>query len=311
MKAAQIKGYGGSDAIEMVADAPKPSVEAGKVLVEVHAASLNRIDVITRAGYMHEMMSLSFPVTLGGDFAGVVSEVGEGVTDVKVGDEVYGQAGGLMGGSGSLAEFTATQAGKVAKKPASIDMTQAASLPLVGASAIQGIEEHINVQESQKVLIHGGAGGIGSLAIQIAKLHGAYVATTVSTEDMEVAKELGADEVIDYKTQDFTSIVKDYDAVFVTAQPTLNDSLKVLKKGGILVSMVGPIEESMVKEYDVTVIPQMTQVSTAQLARLAELVDNGSVKPVIDKTFTLDEVKDAFAYFEQQHPKGKVVITVK
>jgi len=311
MKAAQIKGYGGSDAIEMVADAPKPSAEAGQVLVEVHAASLNRIDVITRAGYMHEMMPLNFPATLGGDFAGVVSEVGEGVTDVQVGDEVYGQAGGLMGGSGSLAEFTATQAGKVAKKPASIDMTQAASLPLVGASAIQGIEEHLNVQAGQKVLIHGGTGGIGSLAIQIAKMRGAYVATTVSTEDMEVAKELGADEVIDYKTQDFTSIVKDYDAVFVTAQPTLNDSLKVLKKGGILVSMVGPVEESIAKEYDVTIVPQMTQVSSAQLNRLAELVDNGSVKPVIDKTFTLDEVKDAFDYFEQQHPKGKVVVTVK
>jgi len=311
MKATQIKGYGGSDVIEMVADALKPVAEAGQILVEVQAASLNRIDVITRAGYMHEMMPLTFPATLGGDFAGVVREVGEGVTEVQVGDEVYGQAGSLMGGSGSLAEFTATQAGKVAKKPVSIDMTQAASLPLVGASAIQGIEEYINVQEGQKILIHGGTGGIGSLAIQIAKMRGAYVATTVSTEDMEVAKELGADEVIDYKTQDFTSIVKDYDAVFVTAQPTLNDSLKVLKRGGILVSMVGPVDESVSQEYDVTVIPQMTQVSAAQLTRLAELVDNGSVKPVIDKTFTLDEVKGAFDYFEQQHPKGKVVVTVK
>ncbi|HYD93411.1 MAG TPA: NADP-dependent oxidoreductase [Candidatus Paceibacterota bacterium] len=311
MKAAQIKGYGGSDVIEIINDAPKPIAQPGQVLVEVHAASLNRIDVITRAGFMHQMMPLTFPATLGGDFAGIVSEVGEGVTDVQVGDEVYGQAGGLMGGSGSLAEFTATQASKVAKKPASIDMTQAASLPLVGASAIQGIEEHINVQHGQKVLIHGGMGGIGSLAIQIAKMHDAYVATTVSTEEMEVAKELGADEVIDYKTQDFTSIVKDYDAVFVTAQPTLNDSLKVLKKGGILVSMVGPVEESMVKEYDVTIIPQMTQVSAAQLARLTELVDTGSVKPVVDKAFTLGEVKGAFDYFEQQHPKGKVVVTVK
>ena len=311
MKAVQIKQYGGTEAIEINQDVAKTDAQSGQVVVEVHAASLNRIDTIIRSGFMDKMMPLEFPSTLGGDFAGVVTEIGEGVTSLNVGDEVYGQAGALMGGTGSLAEYTATSNGKAAKKPTSIDMTQSASLPLVGASAIQGIEEHANIQSGQKILVHGGAGGIGSLAIQLAKLRGAYVATTVATNDLEFAKSLGADEVIDYKTQDFTTIIKDYDAVFATAQPSLNDSVKVLKKGGILVSMVGAVDEALTKEYEVTVIPQMTQVSTEQLTRLAQLIDSGEVKPQVDKVFTLDQVKEAFDYFEHQNPRGKVVVTIK
>lgn len=311
MKAVQIKQYGGTEAIEINQDVTKTDAQSGQVVVEVHAASLNRIDTIIRSGFMDQMMPLKFPSTLGGDFAGVVTEIGEGVTGLNVGDEVYGQAGALMGGTGSLAEYTAASNGKVSKKPTSIDMTQSASLPLVGASAIQGIEEHANIQRGQKILVHGGAGGIGSLAIQLAKLRGAYVATTVSTDDIEFAKSLGADEVVDYKTQDFTTIIKDYDAVFATAQPSLNDSVKVLKKGGILVSMVGAADEALTKEYEVTVIPQMTQVSTEQLTRLAQLIDSGEVKPQVDKVFTLDQVKEAFDYFEHQNPRGKVVVTIK
>jgi NADPH:quinone reductase-like Zn-dependent oxidoreductase len=311
MKAVQIKQYGGTEAIEINQDVTKTDAQSGQVVVEVHAASLNRIDTIIRSGFMDKMMPLEFPSTLGGDFAGVVTEIGEGVTSLNVGDEVYGQAGALMGGTGSFAERAAAPNGKISKKPASIDMTQAASLPLVGASAIQGIEEHANIQSGQKILIHGGAGGIGSLAIQLAKLRGAYVATTVATDDLEFAKSLGADEVIDYKTQDFTTIIKEYDAVFATAQPSLNDSVKVLKKGGILVSMVGAVDETLTREHEVTVIPQMTQVSAEQLTRLAQLVDSGEVKPQVDKVFTLDQIKEAFDYFEQQNPRGKVVVTIK
>jgi NADPH:quinone reductase-like Zn-dependent oxidoreductase len=311
MKAVQIKQYGGTEAIEIAEDITNPAAQSGQVVVEVRAASLNRIDTIIRSGYMDQMMPLNFPSTLGGDFAGVVTEIGEGVTGLNVGDEVYGQAGALMGGTGSLAEYAAAPNGKAAKKPATIDMTIAASLPLVGASAIQGIEEHADIQRGQKILIHGGAGGIGSLAIQLAKLRGAYVATTVATDDLEFAKSLGADEVIDYKTQDFTTISKEYDAVFATAQPSLNDSVKVLKKGGILVSMVGAVDETLTREHEVTVIPQMTQVSTEQLTRLAQLIDSGEVKPQVDKVFTLDQIKEAFDYFEQQNPRGKVVVTIK
>lgn len=312
MKTAQIKEYGDTNIIEVATDAQKPSAQAGQVLVEVHAASLNPVDKSVRSGHLHQMIPLAFPATLGGDFAGVITELGEGVSDFKVGDEVYGQALALMmGGTGSLAEYAAAQSGKMALKPKSIDMNHAASLPLVGSSALQAIEDHINLKEGQKILIQGGAGGVGSLAIQIAKLHGAYVATTVGTDDIEYAKSLGADEVIDYKTQDFTTIIKDYDAVFVTAAATLNDSLKVVKEGGIVVSMVGPADEALAKERNITVIPQMTEASTAQLTRFAELVDNGTLKPEVAKTFTLDEAKQAFEYFEQEHPRGKVVVTIK
>ena len=219
----------GTEVIETFDD-QKPAVKSGQVLVEVHAASLNRIDSAIRAGYLHQMMPLNFPSVLGGDFAGIVVEVGEGVTNVKIGDEVYGYAGAFLGGSGSLAEYTSASVDKVSKKPKSIDMASAASLPLAGASAIQAIEEHIKIQKEQKILIHGGSGGIGSLAIQLAKLHEAYVATTVSTSNTEWVQKLGVDEVIDYKTNDFTSIIKDYDAVFVAATEELNKSYTVVKK---------------------------------------------------------------------------------
>lgn len=310
MRAAQIERYGGPEVIK-VSDVPKPPIQAGHILVDVRAASLNRIDSAIRSGGLAKMMPLKFPVTLGGDFAGVVAETGEGVTDFKIGDEVYGQSGILMGGSGSLAEFTVAAAGKMARKPRSIDMAAAASLPLVGTSAVQGIEEHINIQKGQKILIHGGAGGIGSLAIQIAKLRGAYVATTVATDEIDFAKRLGADEVIDYKKQNFALIVKEYDAVFVTTPAALDDSYAVLKKGGVLVAMNGPMDGAKVTRYGIKAIQQMTQANTAQLTRLAGLVDSGSLKPIVEKRFPLDEIKAAFDYFEQQRPKGKVVVIIK
>jgi NADPH:quinone reductase-like Zn-dependent oxidoreductase len=149
------------------------------------------------------------------------------------------------------------------------------------------------------------------LAIQLAKFHEAYVATTVSTSNIELAKQLGADEVIDYKTNDFTSIIKDYDAVLVAAAEELGNSYKVLKKGGTLVSIVGNADENLAKEHGITAITQMTQTSTSQLKRLGELVDSGKIKPLIDKTFTLNNAKEAFDYFEQKHPRGKVVIKIK
>jgi NADPH:quinone reductase-like Zn-dependent oxidoreductase len=311
MKAIIINKYGGTEVIETSNDSQNPAVKTGQILVEVYAVSLNRIDSIIRAGYLHQMMPLNFPSVLGGDFAGIVAEFGEGVTDVKKGDAVYGYAGAFLGGSGSLAEYTSASVDKVSKKPKSIDMATAASLPLAGASAIQAIEEHIKLRKGQKILIHGGSGGIGSLAIQLAKLHEAYVATTVSTSNIELAKKLGADEVIDYKTNDFTSIIKDYDAVLVAAAEELNKSYKVVKKGGILVSIAGNVDENLAKELDITAITQMTQTSTSQLKRLSELVDSGKLKPLIDKTFPFNDAKEAFDYFEQKHPRGKVVIKIK
>ena len=310
MKAAYIEQYGGTDAIKVVNDYRQPAPGAGQVLVKVQAASLNRIDTMLRAGYLQQMMPLNFPSIIAGDFAGVVEQVGEGVTGFKVGDEVYGHAGALMGGGGALAEFTVTSTDKLAKKPSSTSMEEAASLPLTAASAVQAIEEHIGLQSGRKILIHGGTGGIGTIAIQIAKHLGAYVATTIDGQYASLAKELGADEVIDYKTQDFTTIIKDYDAVLVTAADAAAGSYAVLKSGGVAVLLAGMADENAAKEHGVTAIQQMTQTSAQQLDRIAQLVDKGVIKPMVDKTFSFEETRKAYNYFEAEHPKGKVVITI-
>ena len=310
MKAAIFRQYGDTEAIELSSEHPAPQVADQQVLVEVHAVGLNRIDSIIRAGYMHQMFPVPLPAVLGGDFSGRVRAVGAQVTGLQVGDEVYGQAGLLLGGSGSLAELAAAPAGKVARKPVTLSMAEAAAFPLAGSSAIQAVEEHLRLQPNQTILIHGGAGGIGSIAIQVAKHLGARVVTTAAAEDADFVRSLGADEVIDFKTQDFTALVHEADAVLVTAADALGGSYGVLKPGGALVAMAGQVDEEQAQRRGITAVQQMSQASTAQLSRLAELVDQGAVKPQIDRTFAFEQVKEAYAYFEQAHPKGKVVVTL-
>lgn len=192
MKAVQINNYGNKEVLEVNENASQPLLKEGQVLVEVKAASINPFDIKLRAGYMKDAIPLQFPFTMGGDYSGVVKEV-NGVSNLQIGDEVYGQAIALGTGSGSFAELAAANGANTAKKPHSIDFEQAAALPLVGSSAIQALEEHIQLESGQKILIHGGAGGIGHIAIQLAKALGAYVATTVSTDDKAFVQELGAD----------------------------------------------------------------------------------------------------------------------
>ena len=312
MKAAQINKYGSVEVIEINEYAPDPSLKPDQILAEVYAASLNPFDSFIRGGYLKEKVPLELPVTLGGDFAGIVTKVGQDVANFKVGDEVYGAALVVAGGSGSLAEFVAGNTANLAQKPKNIDFVSAASLPLVGASAIQALENHIKLRKGQKILIHGGAGGIGSIAIQLAKAIGAYVATTVSTKDVEFAKSLGADEVIDYKNQDFEKILKDFDAVFVTGGADVADkSFKVLKKGGTIVSMIGAPSADLAEKYGINAIGQATDTSSERLGTLAKYVEEGKMKPQIDKVFPLEEAKEAFRYLEEGHPRGKVVLKIK
>lgn len=322
MKAAQYNSYGGADVIEINLNAPKPTLKDGQVLVEVYAASLNPFDYKLRLGYMKDNIPLTFPVTVGGDLSGVVTEVSANVSEFKIGDEVYGQALIVNGGSGSIAEFAAANTKNISKKPRNLDFLEAAALPLVGVSAIQALEEHIKLQKEptsahasagkQKILIQGGAGGIGSIAVQLAKYLRAYVVTTVSTDDMEFAKGLGADEVIDYKTQKFEKLVKDMDAVFDTVgDATTNKSFSVLKNGGILVSMAAQPDAELAKERGVTAIHQNTGVTFARLSRLAELIEQGVIKPQVDKVFPLEEARDAYEYLEKKSPSGKVVVKIK
>jgi NADPH:quinone reductase-like Zn-dependent oxidoreductase len=311
MKAAQISAYGGQDVLAVTADALKPSIDSGQVLVEVRAAGMNPFDWKVREGYLKDAVPMELPATLGGDVAGTVAEIGEDVEGFKVGQAVYGQANALSG-QGSFAEYTPVKATQLTAKPESVDFTTAAALPLAASSAYQALVDHIGLQKGQKILVHGGAGGIGSLAIQIAKHIGAYVATTATADGMEFVKGLGADEVIDYKTQDFSEAIKDYDAVFDTVGGETNKkSYTVLKPGGTLVSMVEKPDEELVKKYGITYTSQATASSRKRLEVIAKLVDEGVLKPAVDKVFVLDDAAEALEYLKTESPKGKVVLTVK
>jgi NADPH:quinone reductase-like Zn-dependent oxidoreductase len=248
---------------------------------------------------------------LGGDIAGVVSEIGDGVDTLVVGDKVYGQANVVAGSSGAFAEYAATQASQVAPMPQTTDFLQAAAIPLTGVSAIQVITGHINLQPGQKILIHGGAGGIGTMAIQIAKHIGATVTTTATGEGIAYVTQLGADEVVDYTNQAFDEAEGVYDAVFDTVGgETYERSFKTLKKGGIIVSMTMQPDAELMERYGVTAIAQQTRVSTEDLTKLAELVDEGVITPHIDATYPLDDVAEAFNARESGKVKGKVVLKI-
>jgi len=308
MKAAQISEFGHADVVKAV-DIPQPEVGADQVLVHVHAASINPFDTIVREG---AITSLQLPFTLGGDISGTVVEIGEGVnTGLIVGDKVYGQANAVAGDSGAFAEFAATKASQLAPMPRTTDFLQAAALPLTGVSALQVITQHMKLQAGQNVLIHGGAGGIGTMAIQIAKHVGAHITTTATGEGVEYVKKLGADEVVDYMTQAFDEAEGVYDAVFDTVGgETYERSFKTLKQGGVLVSMTMQPDAELMERYGVTAIAQQTRISTEDLTELAGLVDNGVVTPHVDEVYPLEQVAGAFAARESGKVKGKVVLQV-
>jgi alcohol dehydrogenase len=311
MKAARYKSYGGPDVIDIVNDAPQPILKEGQVLVEVHAAGLNPFDSKLRLGYMKENIPLSFPVTIGGDFGGVVLQTVPGVEGLSVGDAVYGQSVATTA-SGAIAEMASANVKKVAKKPQHVDFKEAAALVLVGVSSVQALEEHMKLTKGQKILIHGGAGGIGSVAIQLAKYLGAYVVTTVGSDDLDFVKKLGADEIIDYKKEKFEEKIHDFDAVYDTVGgETLEKSFLVLKAGGVLVTMVGAPDQNSAQEKGITAIGQATGTTTKRLDRLSELIEKGVIKPQIDTVFSLDETAKAYEYLENSHPKGKVVVKIK
>ncbi len=312
MKSAQITRYGNTSEVIKINQTNAPNLSTGKVLVKVQVAGINPIDWKIREGYMQQMIHLQFPSALGMDFSGIIKQVGEEISsDFKEGDEVYGQAGIPSGGSGAFAEQALASVTSIAHKPKTLDHSEAAALPLVGVSAWQALVEHIGLSKSQKILIHGGAGGIGSIAIQLAKNLGAYVATTVSIEDKQFVHELGANEVIDYKTQTFEDVVHDYDAVFDTVGgETYTRSFRVLRKDGIIVSMLEQQNLELMKQFGVKAISQFTQVNKERLAKLAEWVDQNKVNIHIEKTFSLDEAGKALDYLRDIHPRGKIVLAI-
>jgi alcohol dehydrogenase len=313
MKSAQIKSYGGSEVVEINQSTPAPNdPSAGKVLVRIKAAGVNPADWKVREGYFQQMIPLQFPSTLGMDFSGIIEKVGKGVSDFEYNDEVYGQASVIRGGSGAFAEMALANADSIAHKPKTLSHEEAAGLPLVGVSAWQALVETIELSSGQKILIHGGAGGIGSIAIQLAKHLGAYTATTVSTNDKQFAKGIGADEVIDYKTQNFEDVLShDYDAVFDTVGgETYTRSFKILKRGGIIVSMLEQPNQELMDRFGVKATYQFTQVNRERLTKLAQWVDQNNIRVNVDRTFPLDEAGKALDYQRDVHPRGKVVLQV-
>ncbi len=284
----------------------------GQVLVAVRAAALNPLDLHAREGYLQPYFPLSLPVTIGGDFSGEVVALGQGVTGWRVGDRVYGMASAVTGSSGSLAEYAAAGADQIALKPRSATDPQAAAAVLAGVSAVQAMDDTLHPAPGHKVLIHGGSGGIGSLAIQYARHLGAHVATTVRAPHRDFSSQLGADEIVDYERQPFEAVLHDYDAVLdLVGGDTYERSFEVLRPGGVIVSLLEQPNEALMARHNVRAVMQWSKVTTARLDRRADLIDRGVLKVVIDRVFALDQAGEACDRMERGHPRGKVAVEIR
>ncbi|GIQ88217.1 alcohol dehydrogenase superfamily, zinc-type protein, partial [Kipferlia bialata] len=277
----------------------------------VVSASVNPIDNILRMGWLRQMIPLQFPYRMGNDVSGVVEEVGSEVTGFSKGDAVYARPNPMQ--SGTFADFVSVKAEDVAKKPPSITHGEAASIPLVGLTAYQALTEHAGLKAGQKVLIHAGTGGVGSAAIQIAKHLGAgEIATTCSGVNTDRVKALGADVAIDYRTQKFEDVVSEYDVVIDTiGGETRERSFGVLKKGGIVVSVTGDQDpEGHAAKAGVRFVIFFMHASGSQLETLGDMIETGTLKPTVDSTYPLGEVRAALEYSMTKHAQGKIVIEV-
>ena len=307
MKAAVFHEYGGPVEIAEVA---RPKLQDSNVLVEVHAASLNPIDNILRAGFLRQMLELTFPHVKGYDVSGTVVEIGNNVKNVKIGDEVFARPNQMD--AGSIAEFARIQEDELAIKPSNLTHEQAASVPLAGLTAWQALVTKGKIKEGNKVLIHAGSGGVGTLAIQIAKHFGAFVATTTSGKNVALVKELGADLVIDYTTQNFEDELSNCDLVIDTiGGETLARSFKVLKKGGKMVSIKSQDNDNLAQKYGVHLEWFFMSPDGKMLSEMAGLISQGAIKTVIDSVFPMDQAAEAFDLLATGRAKGKIVIAVQ
>lgn len=333
MKAFIINRYGKKEKLQS-AEIAEPVLRANDVLVQIHAASVNVLDSKIRNGEFKLILPYNPPFTLGHDVAGVVVKTGLGVTQFKTGDEVYARAADHR--IGTFAELIAINENDVALKPRNLSMEETASIPLVGLTAWQALVEKANLKKGQKVFIQAGSGGVGTFAIQLAKHLGAIVATTTSAANMNLVKSLGADIVIDYRKDDFETILKDYDVVLNSQDAkTLEKSLRILKPGGKLISISGPPDPAFAEEikapWFLKLILQLLSAGVrkkskrlnvsysflfmraegTQLGQITSLIDAGIIKPVIDKVFPFEQTNEAMGYVETGRAKGKVVIKIK
>ena len=309
MKAVRIHNYGGPEVLKYE-DAPRPQPGKGEVLIRVHAAGVNPIDWKVRAGYMKDFMPYQFPLILGWDLSGVIEKIGARVTRFKRGDEVYSKPDTAR--DGAYAEYIVVLESEVALKPKSLHHVRAAAVPLAGLTGWQALFDVAKLKREQRVLIHGGSGGVGHFAVQFAKSKGAYVFATASTKNQDLLRELGADEPIDYTTQRFEEIARDVDVVLDTiGGDTQQRSWKVLKKGGVLASLVQSPDVEKAKALGVRGVFVSSEPNGAELAEIAALIDSGSVKVVIDRILPLREARRAHELSQSGHIRGKIVLRVK
>ena len=332
MKAFLLDRYGKNTTLQMK-EVPIPNLRDDEALVQVHAAGVNLLDAKIRNGEFKLILPYKTPLVLGHDVAGRVVKVGRNVRQFRPGDDVYSRPDDH--GIGSFAEFIAVKESSLAFKPKNISMEEAASIPLVGLTAWQALVEKAKLKKGQKVFIQAGSGGVGTFAIQLAKHLGAKVATTVSSSSFALVKELGADQIIDYKKEDFESVLSAYDLVLNSQDGnTLSKSFNVLKPGGELISISGPPDPAFAEEIKAPwLVKQLMRLlsfttrrraqklkvdfsflfmkaSGKQLQQITNLIESGAIKPVVDKVFSFKETNEALAYVESGRAKGKVVIKV-
>lgn len=308
MRAVTQNSVGGPDVL-VIANHPAPSPKAGEVLVRVKAAGINPVDSVVRAGYFPLLGEP--PFTLGWDISGTIEALGAGVTGFKVGDEVFGMPH-FPKQAAAYAELAAVPADEIARKPKAADHVQAGALPLAGLTAWQGLVRHGALKSGQRVLVHAAAGGVGHLAVQIAKALGAYVIATASPSKLEFVRRLGADEVIDYTQGDFTSRISDIDLVL---EPMGGEhaerSLKVIRNGGVLVSLLdlNDTTRALAGARDIRVERMSVVPDREGLVELGRLIDENKLAVHVARTFPLDQAGAAHAFLDSR-PIGKVALTV-
>ncbi len=333
MKAFILESYGANRALQL-ADVPEPQLRDDEVLVQVHAAGVNQLDSKIRDGQFKLILPYRLPLILGHDVAGVVVKAGPRVRQFKPGDEVYARTDDFR--IGTFAEFVPVKESSLAPKPKGLTMEEAASLPLVGLTAWQALVETAKLSKGQKVFIQAGSGGVGTFAIQLARHLGATVATTTSAANFELVRSLGADVVIDYRTQDFEDVLHDYDVVLNSQDgKTLGKSLRVLKGGAKLVSISGPPDPAFGRNIAAPAFVRLVmrllssgvrrrargrgidysflfmRANGGQLREITRLIEAGAIRPVVDKVFAFESTNEALAYSEAGHAKGKVVIKIR
>jgi len=308
MKVVRIHEYGNTDVLAYE-DAPLPSITSNDVLVRVVAASVNPVDWKIREGYLRQVISHPLPLTLGWDVSGVVEAVGAGVSRFKVGDTVFSRPD--IKRNGTYAEYVAIQEDEIAHKPKTVSHVESASLPLAGITAWEALYTTAQLTAKQRVLIHAGSGGVGSLAVQLAKIRGAFVIATTSARNRDFVKSLGADEVIDYRSQRFEKVVNDVDVVFDTIGGEVQESSwSVVKPGGILVSIVSPPSDERAMAQGVRSAFVFIEPNADILAQLAELVDKGSLRSIVGAEFALADIAKAHAFSQTGRAVGKIVLYV-